>query len=113
MNAPLKPWHLMVLFPLGLVSALVSMASVAVLLQAVWDRVPSSEISGDREGQVRKGHQAASDCLRFLIENDLRPPSESMPIPDSPGLDAEQWLWRQRVAHCTEWSTISRLIGQD
>ena len=113
MTAPLKPWQIVVLLPLGLVSGLVSMASVAVLLQAVWDRFPSSQIPAEREEQVRKGHEAASDCLRILIDHDLRPPAQSTPIPDLPGLDAEQWLWRHRVAHCTEWSTISPLIGTD
>lgn len=113
MNNTLKPLQLVVLIPLGLVSILVSTASVGLVLQAVWDRVPSPEIPSQREDQMRQGHQAASDCLRFLIEKNLQPRGEIRSIPDWPGLDAEEWLWKQRIGLCTEWSTINRMMGKD
>ena len=113
MNNTLKPWQLFFLIPLGLVSILVSTASVGLLLQAVWNRVPSSEIPSEREDQMRQGHQAASDCLRIFIEKNLQPRGEIRSVTDWPGLDAEQWLWKQRIGFCTEWSTINRMMGKD
>lgn len=56
MNNTLKPWQLFFLIPLGLVSILVSTPSVGLVLQAVWNRVPSSEIPSEREDQMRQGH---------------------------------------------------------
>ena len=113
MSDPIKPWQLVVLIPLCLASLLVSAASVALALQAVWDRVPSAELPSEREDQMRQGHQAASDCLRIFVEKNLQPRGEIKPSPDWPGLDAEEWLWKQRNGVCTEWSTINRMIGKD
>jgi hypothetical protein len=113
MNDTLKPWQLVVLIPLGLLSVLVCAASLGLVLEALWDRVPSSGLPAAREGQMRKGHEAASDCLRFMIAKILHPPGENRPIPDWPGLDAEEWLWEQRVGLCTKWSTIIRIIGKE